>query len=47
MEPVPGTAGKPVMNPKEIKTKALPAADPSKPTVEPSIEQAGLVNPLP
>ena len=47
MEPVPPTAGKPAVNPKEIKTKSLPAADPSKPSVEPSIEQAGLSTPLP
>lgn len=44
---MPPSPLKPKVNPKEIKVKSLPPVDPSKPKVEPSVEQAGIVSPLP
>ena len=47
LEPVAPSPGKPLASPIEIKTKPLPALDLSQPIIEPSVEQAGLINPLP
>jgi hypothetical protein len=47
LTPVPSSPLKPKVNPKEINVKSMPPADPSKPKVEPSLEQAGIVSPLP